>query len=468
MSAQRQSGFVLIMLLLSGPIAHAQESTNPLATPGRPGSNRTPAHPEDNAYFRSTIVKLGGGARVGLFYEPKTLAANAHVAVLYSDRNFGFDAPAAELARRGYRVLYVSYPPLAAGEIGLPLDGFLEASRGILYLRSIPGVEHVVIEGWGAGAASMTLYADVAAHGAAACQGKAVIYPCETARATGLARPDGVILFDPGPGAASRTMDIDPAYDGSARTRSNLDMFAAANGYDSSTGTAKYFKDFRARYYAAQSASSNHILDQALARLKSLEQGQGKSADEPFFVPGAINAGASTSLHHADLSILSHSKRPHVLLKADGSRPVVILRSVRPTTGPVGDDAVQKAVSTTAHAARADYTLREYLASDAIRTTRNFALTEDDIVGVDWKSSNVGTPAQAEGVSVPTLVMTSTCFQFVVISEIVYDHLAAKDKTFGATEGSEHEFTPCAPQYGDTKKRLFDFVGDWLGKPGRF
>jgi hypothetical protein len=69
---------------------------------------------------------------------------------------------------------------------------------------------------------------------------------------------------------------------------------------------------------------------------------------------------------------------------------------------------------------------------------------------------------------VPTLVLTNTCFQFVVTSEIVYDHLAAEDKTFAGVEGSEHFFTPCGPQYGDTMKRLFDLVDDWLSKPTRF
>ena len=94
-------------------------------------------------------------------------------------------------------------------------------------------------------------------------------------------------------------------------------------------------------------------------------------------------------------------------------------------------------------------------------------MTEDDVLGVEWKTSNLGTPAQAEGVSIPTLVITNTCFQFVVPSEIIFDHLAAKDKSLAGVEGSQHEFTPCGAQFGDTKKRLFGFVSDWLNKPGR-
>jgi hypothetical protein len=102
-----------------------------------------------------------------------------------------------------------------------------------------------------------------------------------------------------------------------------------------------------------------------------------------------------------DLSILSHTKRPHTLPKADGSKPEVILRSIRSSNGPVGVEALNTAMSRIDRPARNVYTLREFLANDAIRTTKNFTLTEDDFVGADWKSSNTAMPAQAEGDSVP-------------------------------------------------------------------
>ena len=109
---------VILALLICISDARGQEAiAGPLATPGRPGSNRTPVAPVNNDRYRSTIVELGGGARVGLLYEPKTPGPNSRVAVLYSDRNFGVDPPVAELATRGYRALYVSYPPLRPGEI---------------------------------------------------------------------------------------------------------------------------------------------------------------------------------------------------------------------------------------------------------------------------------------------------------------------------------------------------------------
>ena len=60
------------------------------------------------------------------------------------------------------------------------------------------------------------------------------------------------------------------------------------------------------------------------------------------------------------------------------------------------------------------------------------------------------------------------CHYLVVPGEIIFDHLAAKDKTYATVEGATHGFQPCQPQYGDTVKRTFDFVDNWLSRPGRF
>ena len=48
------------------------------------------------------------------------------------------------------------------------------------------------------------------------------------------------------------------------------------------------------------------------------------------------------------------------------------------------------------------------------------------------------TPANAEGITVPSLVMTMGCHYLVVPGEIIYDHLAAKDKTYATVEGATH------------------------------
>jgi hypothetical protein len=422
-----------------------------------------PIGPVKTDRFHVTFVRLGSNNSNGLLYEPETPGPNTRVAVVYPNRSKGFTVPAAELASRGYRVLFVTSFGARRGNLDSPLDLFEVTSRGITYMRTLPAVERVLVIGWGAGASSMTMYANVAANGPAACQGPEVLYPCANEEASGLAKPDGVILLDPGMAVATRASDVDPAFDGNSRSRKDLDAFAAANGYDPKTGSAKYSEDFRKRFFAAQSARNNQIIDNAVARLKLLEQGKDAfTDDEPMVVPGAVNAKSRVSLLRQDTTLLSHTKQPHTLLKADGSKPEVTVYSVRPATGAEQIKTVGRCCD------EINYTVRGFLANDAIRTTKDFALTTDDVVGVDWKSSNASPPINAEGISAPTLVMTMTCFQFVVTSEIVYNHLAGKDKTFAAVEGAEHSFTPCKPEYGDTRKRLFDFIDSWMTKPGRF
>jgi hypothetical protein len=112
--------------------------------------------------------------------------------------------------------------------------------------------------------------------------------------------------------------------------------------------------------------------------------------------------------------------------------------------------------------------VRDFLSDSAVRTGPNFAITADDMIDVDWRSAMTSTPANAEGITVPSLVLTMGCHYLVVPGEIIYDHLAAKDKTYATVEGAVHVFTPCGAQYGDTVKRTFDFVDGWLSKPGRF
>ena len=420
--------------------------------------------PISGAKYHASHVQLGTTRIDGLLYEPNAGSPHQRVALVFSNpANLGFTVPAAELASRGYRVLFVTHHVGGnqGGDLASPLDGFEETSRAITYARTLPGVEKVVIIGWGAGGVAMTLYDNVAEHGPAACQGAGVLYPCKTADAVDRAKPDGLILLEPGLGAGSQVNDVDPAYDGAARSRSALDMFAPSNGYDAKTGAAAYPAEFRARYFAAQSERNDQIVDAAVARLKLIEAGKGTyPGNEPLIVPGLRLDGSAASLHDTDLSILAHTKRPHLLLKADGSKPTEILRSVRPTMSGV------KLVGRVSPCC--SNTVRSALANDLIRTTKDFALTEDDIVGVDWKSSNTGTPANAEGVTVPTLVMTVTCWEFVVPSEIVFDHLASNDKVMVGVEGADHDFNACRPEYGNPKERMFDYVADWLNQPGRF
>ncbi|MCC7463547.1 MAG: hypothetical protein IT480_13930 [Gammaproteobacteria bacterium] len=426
------------------------------------GSARTGIGPIRTDRYQATYVRLDARQAEGLLYEPVKPGANYRVALVYTFPRATFDAAApVEMASRGYRALLVT--PYA--ENTSPLDGLAETSAGVAYLRSLPGVERVVIMGHSGGGQLMALYANLALNGPAACQNPEMIYPCRSEDVSGLARPDGLVLLDPSPGTINPASAVDPAYDAdNRRSRADLDMYNPANGYDPETGSAAYPAGFRRKYYAAQSRRNMQLIDHALARLKLIEQGKGAfQGDEPLVAVGTVNGGNAARLYHTDLSLQSRTRQPHLLLRADGSTSQQVITSVRAPSGTRDINNIGKlsygAINTT---------VRGYLANYALRTTRDFAITADDIIGVDWKSGMRSTPYNATGITVPTLVLVMSCYYFVTSSEIIYDHLAAPDRTYAAVEGALHGFTPCRPEYGDTLKRTFDFVDDWLSRPGRF
>lgn len=424
-----------------------------------------PIGPVRTSAFHTVYVRLGSEADEALLYEPPSIGSKLRIALLFShpDGN-DFDYPVGpQMAARGYRILMVNHHGPDNG-LWTYAAGI---SSGIRYLRALPGVQRVVIIGHSGGAPLMAFYDNVAEHGPAACDGLQELYPCPAAQLAGLARPDGVILLDPPLGAFHAMSGIDPAVRGVSGGGARwiaLDMFSAANGFDPAGGAANYSRGFVRRFYAAQSQRNDHIVRRALARLHAIEQGKGEfKDDEPFVVPGMGVNAAGARLYQTDpTAFLAHTRQPHPLLAADGSIAQEIIRSVRPPSGQFarGVGTLKEMTQNT--------TVRTFLAEDAIRTTPGFAITADDIIGVQWDSSTTSTPTNAAGITVPALVMVMTCHYFIVPGEILYDHLASKDKAYAAVEGATHMFTPCRPQYGDTVKRTFDFVDAWLSKPTRF
>lgn len=426
------------------------------------GASSDPVGPIRSEKFSTEYLRLGSNDDEGLMYEPVTSQASVALIYVHPSGNTFNTLIGPEMAVRGYRVLMVNHH-----EVDADAERYAPAiSRGVAYLRTLQGVQRVVIVGHSGGGHLVAWYQNVAEHGAAACQGAEKIYPCRGDGLKQLARPDGVVLLDSTLGAFHQMSAVDPAT-GAGRDNGRdraLDMFAAENGYDAAARRATYSPEFARRFYAAQSARNASVVASALERLKILEQGKGEfSDDEPFVIRGMGQGPAGTRLYQPDPAFAAHTKRPRTLLKADGTEAETLVPSVRAPSGQQAATALDSLSVMTQNT-----TVRHFLASNAIRTTAEFAIAADDIVGVDWKSATSSTPANAEGITVPALVMPMTCHYLVVPNEVVFDRLGSKDKTFAAVEGAVHTFTACRPEYGDTVKRTFDYVAAWLAKPGRF
>ena len=409
--------------------------------------------------FHTTYVRLGSRSAEGLLYDP-SIGAVSDTALVYLHPNGNtFDEPLGpQMASRGYRTLMINHHGTEeADDIFAP-----SISQGIRFLKSLEGVDRVVLVAHSGGGHVAAFYQNVAENGPSACSGPEKIYPCRIGLVIDLEKADGLVLLDPTLGAFHQMSSIDPAWTEAGRDPA-LDMFAPGNGYDPSTGTATYSPEMIQRFHAAQANRNAVIVDGALSRLAAIERGEGAySDDEPLVIKGMAVSSGGARLYQPDTALVSRTRAPHLLLKADGADVDEIISSVRPATGQRPSDRLP------ALATSQNTTVRRFLAASAVRTGADFAITENNIVGVDWPSAMSSSPSNAAGVTVPSLVLTMSCHYLAVPGEIIFDSLSASDKTYAAVEGATHLFAPCRPEYGDTMKRTFDFLDGWLSMRGRF
>ena len=120
-------------------------------------------------------------------------------------------------------------------------------------------------------------------------------------------------------------------------------------------------------------------------------------------------------------------------------------------------------------------TVKNYLASYAIRVTPDFGYGEDSTIrGVDWRSTYSSPPGNVEGISVPFLALGMTGNWEGLAAETIYDHAKSADKSLAFIEGATHIYTPCKAcektpgEFGDTVKTTYDYIDGWVSSPGRF
>ena len=413
--------------------------------------------------IRTTYVSLGSSNAI--LMEPVNPGPKSHIAIVYTYPGTSLslstqvnnlnDPTGPQLAGRGYRELLLNHStagPKVGYESIAPAIG-----QAIKYVRGLSGVDTVLLLGHSIGGPLVAFYQNVAENGPRACQGPEKIYPCRAEQLKDLPKADGVVLTDVHLGEAFRLMTyLDPAVSDEAQPLKRnpaLDMYDAANGYDRSTKGATYSKSFLKEFFAAQAARNEKLISTALARLSAIEKGAGKyKRDEPFDV-AEVNARPLQT----DLSLMSQTRNEHPLLKADGTTAKQLVKSVHPPMGQ--HDSIGN---------YEQFSVRGFLAGEAVHTTKDYMMTENSITGVDWASSSTSAPSNIEGIKVPLLIMSMTCHYFVVPDEILFDHAASKDKQLVYVEGAAHGYTPCRPQYGDTMKRTFDYLDNWLSDKKRF
>ena len=417
--------------------------------------------PEYNEIRRTYIRQAGFHGFDGLLYEPMVREEKGKIGMvlMHSDSNYYEFTPAMEFAKRGYVVL--------ACNCDDPNEHFdkklVKLSKGVDLVKNLPGIEKVLLIGHSGGATLMSAYQTVAENGCQLFQTPDKLVRMDDIELT---PADGVIFLDSNYGNGAMTLlSIDPAITdettGMVRDP-ELDLFNPANGFEE--GNCTYTEEWKQKFWSAQAARMNRLIDYAQARVKAIEKGEGRFVDdEPMTIPGATQFGPNNKLFPQVPSYLSHTRREWPLIHKDGSVTTQIVPCVRKARG-------GRATAQEFGFSCLQTTVKTFLKNSAIRADEAaFHLDETSIYGIDWTGNYTCTVGNVEGISVPILALGMTGSYEYIAAEYIYEHAKkCSDISVGFVEGAGHNFfaeesTESYPgEWGDTVKSCFDYAGKWV------
>lgn len=413
------------------------------------------------------LVLLGPQQLIAALYQGSGPNASTAIFVLHDTASFITAPPCVQLNQRGFTALCTNAPFPSTAQVVWDQVA-LDIGYGVSYLRSLPGIQRVVLVGHSGGGADMAWYQNVAENGVAACQAPARLDPCGSNLA-GLPPADGVVMLDSIPGLAFSNMQAWDASvlipDGLTSHRDpSLYLFDPKNGYNTDPNqSSTYSRAFINRYTREQANREADLVNMAQQLKQQIASGQGDFSDDMPFPVGHDAARISTQ----DTSLLSRTKGQYPLITPTSPNGTVqVINSVRVPSASVVPSTPQ-ANDSWAGSGR-NFTVNTFMSNSAINAP-HYRLTADSIEGVDWASSNTSTVSNVAGITAPLLIMSMTAHYWVVPSEMYY--LAAtksRSKTLAYVYGAIHTFTPCtvcgipANQIGDTVAETFNYVANWL------
>jgi pimeloyl-ACP methyl ester carboxylesterase len=399
-------------------------------------------------------VQFRPSATKGALYAPDSGSAPT-VAFLAVHRtsNFMNMIGTRELARRGFMVLGMN-PRSDNNEAIVNFEDIaLDIKQGVEFLRRQPGISRVILIGFSGGGPSTTFYQAAAEKGPSYCQGPNKLTQCSNALA-GLPPADGLLLLDAHPGNTVNTLrSLNPAVldeNDPSKLDPSLDPFDPRNGFNPN-GQSVYSAEFTDRYFKAQAARMNRLIDKALAMRQTIMEGNALTTDDAPFIFYRNRA----RLMDFSMSVHPGTTRPQKLIKNDGSISTEIVRSVR--VGATNSAKLDKTLSN----GTKFLTLTSFLSANAIRA-------RDSMTDIDWCTSNNSTPCALRQITVPILITAMGGHYFITDNEIHHDVAASQDKDFVVIEGAVHGQTPCeacskatGQSYSNATKNLYDYITKW-------
>ena len=420
-----------------------------------------------------TLFDFDNDGVAGGLYRPATNGTNARIAVyvMHAESDYMTFSACRELPRRGFVTFCANN---AADKTGVMSsiyfeDELTQADLGMQYLRNLTGIDKVVLFGHSGGGGLMTAFQNVAENGISACQGPEKLYNCTSAVA-GLHPADGIMLLDANYGlGAMPFLSLNPALEGLTGTTVNesLNLFNPSNGFISGN-SSRYTTKFKKAYQQGVVARNDFIIDYAQKRLAAIEANKtGLIDDEPLTITDSAYGVMNNKFFAQDTRFLAHTSKAWPLLHKDGSITTQVVPSVRVPVNfqSYANQYIQGALKTT---------VRRYLSTFAIRATSDFDITPTGFHGIDHASSQFSPTESIKGVRVPLLNMGMTGHWEYLNAEKIHLNAPGNDTAIVFVEGAEHKIGTCKPcesypgQYGNTMKTAYNYIEEWLTKPGRF
>ena len=409
---------------------------------------------EASAQGNPVYIQISGTVKAVLYAPPSGPTPHVAVVNMHEDGNRLSDIACTELSKRGFYVLCMNGRSDNNEALDYWNDLPLDVGAGVKYLKETLKVSKVLLYGGSGGGPLMTFYQNVAQNGPSVCQGANKLIPCGNDLA-GLPPADGIILRDAHPGTAVNTLrSINPSIqreDKPDQVIASLDPFNPKNGFKPS-GSSTYSREFQDKYFRAQAARMNRLVERALEKLRAMGAGKHFYPDDDAFV---ISGADGARLSEMDLSIHPGTVKPQKLLKNDGAIVTEVIKSARVA------NPKNAGRSRTFQEGAKFLTVKSFLGTRAVRAKHSM----DDI---DFCSNNNSTPCHLQKITVPILILGMGGHYFIRDNEIHYEVAASSDKEYVVIEGASHGIRPCKScetfpgQYSNTVKNTFDYMQNWI------
>ncbi|KAE8377953.1 hypothetical protein BDV26DRAFT_304703 [Aspergillus bertholletiae] len=452
------------MVFYNGVALAALSSLGALARSAYASSNEQPSPVLKD--FSETGV-LGG------LYRPNATSARERIAVyvMHAEQDYTSFVACTELPKRGFTTFCGNNEASKYGYMSdLSFEDMMtEINTGMVWLRNQTDIDKIVILGHSGGGAMMAAYQNIAENGVSACNGAEKLYPCTDAMAD-LKPADGLMLLDANYGLSTMAfLSLNPAIEdetNAAILNQSLSVYNPANGFNNNT-RSNYTAQFKQRFQQGVVARNNRILQYAQSRLAALEAGEGMFGDdEPFTIPASLYVGFNNLFFSQDTRYLHHTTHAWPLLRKNGTTTQIV-----PSVRAPGNF---KDYSNNWQSGALKTTVRRFLSTFAIRVSDKFNIGVDNLDGIDYASSQTAPHASVRGIHVPLLTMGMTGHYEYLNAEKLHLNAVSNDTAIAFVEGAQHTINTCTEcesypgEFGNTVVTCFDYVADWLAKPGRF